>query len=116
MYSRSTGSCFGWVVRIPAVKEWVGASASALGLALLGVSAGAVVSMMITGRLCRRFGNHPMTVVCGALVSLGVALPSPAHSAPVLGGVLCVFGAAHGGLNVAMNSAAVDVIAALRGP
>lgn len=30
----------GWVVRIPAVKEQTGASASTLGLALLGVSAG----------------------------------------------------------------------------
>ena len=32
----------GWVVRIPAIKEQTDASASALGLALLGVSAGAV--------------------------------------------------------------------------
>lgn len=30
----------GWVVRIPAIKQQTGASASALGLALLGVSAG----------------------------------------------------------------------------
>ena len=40
----------GWVVRIPAIKEQTGASASALGLALLGVSAGAVVTMTLTGR------------------------------------------------------------------
>ncbi|GHJ42270.1 MFS transporter [Streptomyces sp. TS71-3] len=106
----------GWVVRIPAVKEQTHSSASALGLALLGVSAGAVVTMMFTGRLCRRFGNHPMTVTCGALTSLAVALPPLTHSALALGGVLLVFGAAYGGLNVAMNSAAVDVIAALRRP
>ncbi|WP_422641060.1 hypothetical protein [Streptomyces formicae] len=30
----------GWVVRIPAIKQQTGASASDLGLALLGVSAG----------------------------------------------------------------------------
>lgn len=106
----------GWVVRIPAVKAQTHASASALGLALLGVSAGAVVTMMITGRLCRRFGNHRMTAACGVLVSLTVALPPLARSAAELGGVLLVFGAAYGGLNVAMNSAAVDLIAALRRP
>ncbi|MFE9836727.1 MFS transporter [Streptomyces sp. NPDC005551] len=106
----------GWVVRIPAIKEQTGASASALGLALLGVSVGAVITMMLTGRLCRRFGNHPVTVVCGVLLSLGVALPPLTHSALTLGAVLLVFGAAYGGINVAFNSAAVDLVAALRRP
>ncbi len=106
----------GWVVRIPAVKAQTNASASALGLALLGVSAGAVVTMMVTGRLCRRFGNHPMTVVSGVLLALSVALPPLTHSALALGGVLLMFGTAYGALNVAMNSAAVDVVAALRRP
>ncbi|MFD7706387.1 MFS transporter [Streptomyces sp. NPDC059785] len=106
----------GWVVRIPAVKEQTGASASALGLALLGVSAGAVITMMLTGRLCRRFGSHPVTVVCGVLLALSVALPPLTHSAVALGSVLLVFGAAYGCINVAMNSAAVDLVAALRRP
>lgn len=39
----------GWVVRIPAIKQQTGASAGELGLALLGVSAGAVVTMVLTG-------------------------------------------------------------------
>ncbi|ANS63286.1 integral membrane transport protein [Streptomyces lincolnensis] len=106
----------GWVVRIPAIKHQTGASASGLGLALLGVSAGAVVTMMITGRLCRRYGNHKVTVVCGILLSLSVALPPLTHSALTLGAVLLVFGAAYGGINVAFNSAAVDLVRALRRP
>jgi MFS family permease len=106
----------GWVVRIPAIKEQTGASPSGLGLALLGVSAGAVVTMMLTGRLCRRFGNHRVTVVCAVLLSLSVALPPLTHSALALGAVLLVFGAAYGGINVAFNSAAVDLVAALRRP
>ncbi|MEU3341931.1 MFS transporter [Streptomyces sp. NPDC006668] len=106
----------GWVVRIPAIKEQTGASASALGLALLGVSAGAVVTMMLTGRLCRRFGSHPVTVVCGVLLSLSVALPPLTHSALALGAVLLVFGSAYGGINVAFNSAAVDLVRTLRRP
>ncbi|MER6224382.1 MFS transporter [Streptomyces sp. 900105755] len=106
----------GWVVRIPAVKEQTGASAGALGLALLGVSAGAVITMMFTGRLCRRYGSHPVTVVCAVLLSLSVALPPLTHSVPALGAVLLVFGSAYGGINVAFNSAAVDLVRALRRP
>jgi MFS family permease len=106
----------GWVVRIPAIKHQTHASASMLGLALLGVSAGAVVTMTLTGRLCRRFGAHPVTVVCAVLLSLSVALPPLTHSAAALGAVLLVFGAAYGGINVAFNSAAVELVTALRRP
>ncbi|MEV0277953.1 MFS transporter [Streptomyces sp. NPDC050610] len=106
----------GWVVRIPAIKEQTGSSAGDLGLALLGVSAGAVATMMVTGRLCHRFGTHPVTVVAGVLLSLSIALPPLTHSALALGLVLLVFGAAYGGINVAMNAAAVDLVTALRRP
>ncbi|MFI7385418.1 MFS transporter [Streptomyces sp. NPDC049813] len=106
----------GWVVRIPAIKEQTGASASDLGLALLGVSAGAVVTMMLTGGLCRRFGSHAVTAACAVLLPLTVALPPLTHSPLALGLVLLVFGAAYGGMNVAMNSAAVDLVAALGRP
>ncbi|MFE9724781.1 MFS transporter [Streptomyces sp. NPDC005794] len=106
----------GWVVRIPAIKHRTGATASTLGLALLGVSAGAVITMMLTGRLCRRYGSHAVTVVCCVLLSLSIALPAQTGSALTLGLVLLLFGVAYGGLNVAMNSAAVDLVAALRRP
>ncbi|GGS74079.1 MFS transporter [Streptomyces cinerochromogenes] len=106
----------GWVVRIPDIKHQTHASAGALGLALLGVSAGAVLTMTLTGRLCRRYGSHPVTVVCMVVLALSVALPPLTRSAPVLGAVLLLFGAAYGGVNVAFNSAAVDLVAALRKP
>jgi len=106
----------GWVVRIPAIKEQIHASAGALGLALLGVSVGSVATMLLTGKLCRRYGNHPVTVVTAALLSLSVALPALTHSALQLGLVLLLFGAAYGGLNVAFNAAAVDLAEAVRRP
>ncbi|GGW03499.1 MFS transporter [Streptomyces narbonensis] len=106
----------GWVVRIPAVKQQTGASAGDLGLALLGVSAGAVITMTLTGRLCRRHGSHAVTVATAVLLSLSVALPALTRSPLALGLVLLVFGAAYGGINVAMNSAAVDLVTALRRP
>lgn len=106
----------GWIVRIPAIKQQTNASASTLGLALLGVSAGAVVTMMFTGRLCHRYGSHPVTVLCAVLLSLSVVLPPLTHSALALGAALSVVGVAYGGINVAMNSAAIDLVAALRRP
>ncbi|MEV4945633.1 MFS transporter [Streptomyces sp. NPDC053755] len=106
----------GWVVRIPAIKQQTGSTASDLGLALLGVSAGAVVTMTLTGRLCRRYGSHAVTVVTAVLLSLSIALPALTGSPLALGLVLLLFGAAYGGINVAMNSAAVDLVAALRRP
>ncbi|MFI1963464.1 MFS transporter [Streptomyces pathocidini] len=106
----------GWVVRIPAIKEQTGSSAGDLGLALLGVSAGAVATMAVTSRLCHRFGNHPVTVATALLLSLSIALPPLTGSALALGLVLLVFGSAYGALNVAMNSAAVDIVTALRRP
>ncbi|MGW6889693.1 MFS transporter [Streptomyces chartreusis] len=106
----------GWVVRIPAIKHQTGASAGDLGLALLGVSAGAVLTMTLTGRLCRRYGSHQVTVVCAVLLSLSVALPPLTHSVLALGSVLLIFGAAYGGINVAFNSAAVDLVTALHRP
>jgi MFS family permease len=105
-----------WAVRIPAVKSAVGASPAALGLALLGASAGAIATMTLTGTLCRRFGSARVAVVACAWLSLALLLPALARSALTLGLALVVFGIGYGGLNVAMNSLAVDLVAALRRP
>jgi MFS family permease len=105
-----------WAVRVPAVKQQTGASSAALGLALLGLSAGAVATMLLAGALCRRFGSPRVTVLSCAVLSLTLPLPALARSALALGLLLAVFGAAYGCLNVAMNSVAVDIVTALRRP
>lgn len=105
-----------WAVRVPAVKQQTGASAAALGLALLGLSAGAVATMLAAGALCRRFGGRRVTVPACGVLSGALVLPSLAHSALTLGLALLAFGAAYGCLNVAMNTVAVDLVAALRRP
>ena len=105
-----------WAVRVPAIKAQTGASTGVLGLALLGLSAGAVATMIMVGALCRRLGARQVTVPACGLLSLAVVLPSLAHSAVMLGLALLVFGGTYGCLNVAMNSAAVELVAALRRP
>ena len=106
----------GWVVRIPTVKADVHASAGVLGLALLCVSVGAVITMGPVGKLCVRFGTHRVAVAASVLLCASVALPAQVHSAPALGGVLLLFGAGFGAMNVALNSRALEVIAAVGRP
>src|SRR5262249_53928900 len=103
-----------WAVRVPAVKAQVGATPGALGLGLLGLAAGSIATMTVSGALCRRLGSRNVTVAAAVLLSLALVLPAFARSAAELGLALAVFGIAYGGLNVAMNSVAVDVVAALR--
>ncbi|WP_407661052.1 MFS transporter [Kitasatospora purpeofusca] len=105
-----------WVVRIPDIRNQVSASHGALGLALLCVSAGAVATMPVVSRLCLRYGSRPITVASLALLAVSVPLPAHTHSVPALGGVLLLFGAGYGGANVAMNSAAVEIVSELGRP
>jgi len=105
-----------WAVRIPAVKAATHASPAALGLALLGLSGGAIATMTISGALCRRFGARRMVVVSGVLLSFALLLPPLARSALWLALALMVFGVGYGCMNVSMNSVAVEVVAALRRP
>jgi MFS family permease len=105
-----------WAVRIPAVKAATGASPAELGIALLGVSGGAILTMALSGMLCRRFGATKV-LICGAgWLSLALLLPALAKSALALGLGLVVFGIGYGCVNVAANTVAVDVVAVLRRP
>jgi len=105
-----------WAVRIPAVKAATGASPAELGVALLGVSGGAILTMALSGALCRRFGAARVLICGAAWLSLALLLPALARSALALGLGLVVFGIGYGSVNVAMNTVAVDVVAVLRRP
>ncbi|GGO61267.1 MFS transporter [Nonomuraea cavernae] len=106
----------GWAVRIPAIKEQIGASPGPLGLAMLCMTGAAVLTMLATGALCRRFGSRRVTIATAALLCVSVVPPTLTDSAVGLGLVLIIFGVAYGGIDVAVNSVAVDLIAALGRP
>ena len=105
-----------WAVRIPAVKAATGASPAELGVALLGVSSGAIATMALSGMLCRRFGAVRVLLIGAAWLSLALLLPALARSALALGLALVMFGIGYGCVNVAANTVAVDVVGALRRP
>lgn len=98
-----------WIVRIPEIKNQVGASATALGLALLCMTVSSAASMYFAGALCERLGTRTVLVASFPLVCAGLVTPALAHSVVALGGILLVFGAIYGVLLVALNSAAVEI-------
>jgi MFS family permease len=111
------GVVFGsWAARVPAVATQVGATHSALGVALLSLSVGALASMHATGRWAARFGSGPVGVAAGVAVCVTAVLPGFAPSVPVLCAALLLVGAATGMVNVAANSVGVQVEARVGRP
>jgi predicted MFS family arabinose efflux permease len=98
-----------WVSRIPAIQSKLDLSEGALGLLLLGLSAGMLTSLFLAGGLIERFGSSNVTLVC-ALVSCAILPFLAIGSQPiVLFAILFVFGGGLGAMDVAMNEQAVLV-------
>jgi hypothetical protein len=98
-----------WVVRIPSVRDQLGLTEAALGVALLGVAAGALVAMPLAGRLVARHGSRPVTRAGAVAFAVALGLPALAPSLPLLCLALVVLGAGNGALDVAMNAQAAAV-------
>jgi MFS family permease len=106
----ANGAVFGdWVLRIPAIKDHVHAGTGALGLALLCLAGGALLSKPVAGQLVARYGSGPVTRLGITLTCLALMLPALAVNVVTLGLALAGFGAALGILDVAMNAHGVAV-------
>src|SRR3712207_6772763 len=104
------GFVFGsWAARVPDVSAATGAGHTALGVALLCLSLGALACMQLTAVLCRRLGTGRVAALAGLLASASAVLPGFATGVPALCGALLLFGAATGAVNVAANSVGVRV-------
>ncbi|HEX7623053.1 MAG TPA: MFS transporter, partial [Anaeromyxobacteraceae bacterium] len=98
-----------WVTRIPQVQRRLGLGEAALGFALFGVAAGALVAMPLTGRLVGRWGSGPATRWLALAFCASLPLPALAPSFAWLVLALVALGAANGGMDVAMNAQAAAV-------
>ena len=98
-----------WAVHIPSVQQRTGVSAGTLGTMLLLHGAGALIGMQFCGPLINRWGNARIAFLGGIGMSLTLALPLNAPTAPLLAGSLLVFGVATGITDVSMNARAVTV-------
>lgn len=98
-----------WAVHIPTVQQRTGVSAGTLGTLLLLLGAGALSGMQFCGPLINRWGAARIAFIGALGMSLTLALPLNAPTAPLLAGSLFVFGVATGITDVAMNARAVTV-------
>ena len=98
-----------WAARIPAIRAPLHLSTQALGFALLGPAAGAVLAMPITGAALVRVAPRKLVLV--AFVPLAGVLPLVTVVGHVwqLFAVLFVWGSCVGIIDVAMNTEAVAV-------
>ena len=94
-----------WASRIPQIRDALGLSPSRLGLVLLSLAAGSIVSLLLAGQIVAHFGSRRTVAIMGVL--LGVALTAAAIGyrwgvLPVLV-ALFAFGFANGAWDVGMN-------------
>jgi MFS family permease len=101
-----------WASRIPEIQARTGLSEGTLGLALLGLAVGLVVSASAAGPLVARLGAHRVTLVALALFAVAVVGPGLAVGLGSLAAVLVGVGLTSGLLDVSMNAWAAEVEAA----
>ncbi|PRY29469.1 MFS transporter [Pseudosporangium ferrugineum] len=94
-----------WATRIPQVRDGLDLTPSRLGLVLLAIATGSIVSLVLAGSMVSRFGSRRTVTAMAALLTLAlviVGLGYPYGVPPVLVG-LFFFGFANGAWDVAMN-------------
>ena len=98
-----------WLPYIPLVQKSLKLNNSVLGLALLAIAAGSLISMPLTGALCGKFGSKKVTLAAALIFTFILPLTIAATSLFLLISILLLFGAFNGAMAVAMNSQAVTV-------
>ncbi|MEU5878562.1 MFS transporter [Spirillospora sp. NPDC047279] len=98
-----------WAARIPQIKEHLGLSEGALGVAMLGAPLGVVAAVRFAGRIVERWGSRATTVVAGLVGALSLVPLGLAWNLGSLTISLLVMGAALGLMDVAMNAQGVVV-------
>jgi predicted MFS family arabinose efflux permease len=99
----------GWAPMVPYAKARLGLDEATLGLVLLALGGGSMVSMPLVGFLTHRFGSHRVIGVGGVLLCAALPLLVLAPSLAALVVALLYFGVMLGVVDVAMNAHAVAV-------
>ena len=104
------GALFGiWASRIPVFVERFDISPGTLGLLLLCLAGGAILSFPVAGRLSDSMGASFLTRALALLYFVALCLLAVAPTLGLLAVCLAMFGASHGAMDVAMNSWGADV-------
>lgn len=98
-----------WAALVPFAKLRADVSDGALGLLLLGLGVGSIVTMPLSGACAARFGCRRVMVAAALVVAATLPLLATLSSFPALLATLMLFGAGIGALDVAMNIQAIIV-------
>ncbi len=98
-----------WAALVPFAKARTGIDDGTLGLLLLCLGIGSLVTMPVSGALAGRFGCRIVIVAAALVVALALPLLATLASLPGLAVALMAFGAAIGAVDVAMNIQAIIV-------
>ncbi len=98
-----------WAPIIPFAKANTGVDEAALGLLLLCLGIGSVISMPITGWLCARHGTRPMILISAMIMACALPFLAYLFTYWALAINRLIFGASIGTLDVAMNIHAAEV-------
>ncbi|HEV2128413.1 MAG TPA: MFS transporter [Thermomicrobiales bacterium] len=103
-----------WVSRIPAITEKHGLGKGEVGTLLMTIAVDAIISFAIAGMGINRNGSAKATTIFGSLFALMLPLIGLVPNVWMLVPVFVLYGAANGGMDVAMNAQGVEVEQALR--
>lgn len=105
-----------WVPHIPLAKERLAVGNGIFGMALLAIAIGGIIAMPISAGMTSRFGSARVAAVTGIALCLAFILPPMAPDLATFLPAALLFGAALGGMDVAMNAHGVAVEKAMRRP
>ncbi|WP_082124246.1 MFS transporter [Lysobacter capsici] len=98
-----------WAPLVPYAKARTGVDDGTLGLLLLALGAGSLVTMPLTGAIAGRYGCRRVILLASAVVCATLPLLAHFSDVPAMALTLFVFGAAIGTIDVAINIQAVIV-------
>ncbi len=105
-----------WVPHIPLAKDRLAVGNGIFGMALLAIAIGGIIAMPISAGMTSRFGSAKVAAVTGIALCLAFILPPMAPDLATFLPAALLFGAALGGMDVAMNAHGVAVEKAMRRP
>ncbi|NYD67655.1 MFS transporter [Agromyces atrinae] len=101
-----------WVTRTPAIRDLLGASTAEMGVVLLGLSAGSMLGILLSGPAVTRLGAKPVMITgsLGVILSMPmIGLGAASGSIPTVVIGLFLFGLGMGGGEVATNVEGADI-------
>lgn len=99
----------GWAPMVPFAKIRLGLDDAGLGMLLLLLGTGAITMMPVCGMLSQKYGNRIIIGFSAAIIAITLPLLAVLDGVFFMGGVLLLFGAGIGTIDVAMNACGVQL-------